>query len=156
MYTVIARWVRLFRNGGDAHLSHACVSMSSCPNRPNCSQLGFSLIRVHPQAPLQGAFLLTASLRSSVYRSQFPSKPLLRWICVGLWVLTACAGRSTRSGFQQTACPSSHPVRVARSVNVYPDKLPTHLDWHLALPPHPEGQPNNTPMIVGSESIFTS
>ena len=44
----------------------------------------------------------------------FQSQPQLRWISVGLQVLAACAGRSTRrKGFQQTLRPS-HPVRAAR------------------------------------------
>ena len=38
----------------------------------------------------------------------------LRWILVGLWVLVACAGRSTRIKGSQQTIGLSHPVRVAR------------------------------------------
>ena len=38
----------------------------------------------------------------------------LLWITVGLWVLAACVGRSTRSKGSQQTLRLSHPVRVAR------------------------------------------
>ena len=42
------------------------------------------------------------------------AKTELKWIIVGLWVLAACAGRSTRSKGSQQTLRLSHPVRVAR------------------------------------------
>ena len=42
------------------------------------------------------------------------SKTELRWNTVGLWVLAACASRSTRSKGSQQTLRLSHPVRVAR------------------------------------------
>ena len=83
--------------------------MSSRPNHPNYSQLGF---RVHPPTPLKGAFLLSASRRSFAENVRFTVKR--SWIIVGLWVLAACAGRSTRSKGSQQTLRLSHPVRVAR------------------------------------------
>ena len=46
--------------------------------------------------------MLSASFRSSIYK-RFHSKAQLRWIGVGLWVLAACAGRSTKSKFPTRA-----------------------------------------------------
>ena len=41
-------------------------------------------------------------------------KTELKWIIVGLWLLAACAGRSTRNKGSQQTPRLSHPVRVAR------------------------------------------
>ena len=62
--------------------------------------------------------MLFACLRSSTHTRPHCSAnhKRLRWIGVGLWVLVACAVRSTRSKrFQQTVCPL-HPARLARSI----------------------------------------
>ena len=90
------------------------------PHHPNYSQLG---VRVHPpQPPLKESFLaLCFPSQFDTYTTAFESEPQLSWIGVGLCVLAACAGRSTKSkGFQQTTRPS-HPVRVARRVVAYID-----------------------------------
>ena len=99
-----ARWVRFFRNGG-ANPLIARLRQHVVPPQP--PQL-FS-IRVQgspPKPPSRGAFLLSASFRRSTHK-QPHNQALLIWMGVGLWVLAACAGCSTKSkGFQQTTWPS--------------------------------------------------
>ena len=90
MCTVCARWVHLLLlEQGHTHLSRAFVSMQSRPNHPNYSQLGFRV--------LEGGFLALCFPSQLCIKCAFQSKSQLRWISVGLWVLAACAGRSTRS-----------------------------------------------------------
>ena len=52
--------------------------------------------------------MLSASFRRSTHKQPHGTQQtLLIWMGVGLWVLAACAGRSTKSqGFQQTTWPS--------------------------------------------------
>ena len=75
------------------------------------SQLGF---RVHPPTPLKGGFLALCFPSQLCRKCALHSKTELKWITVGLWVLAACAGRSTRSKGSQQTLRLSHPVRVAR------------------------------------------
>ena len=75
---------------GRTHLSRACVSMLSRPNHPNYSQIGFRV-----QTPAQGGrscSLLPFTFLHKTTKSH--SKPQLRWIDVGMWVLAAfCPSR---------------------------------------------------------------
>ena len=59
----------------------------------------FSIIgfRVHPPTPLKGGFLALCFPSQPCRNCAFRSKTELKWITVGLWVLAACAGRSTKS-----------------------------------------------------------
>ena len=59
--------------------------------------------RAHPPKYPQGWFCCSLLPSQFGLNGEFHSKPQLRWIRVGLWVLAACAGRSSRStGFQPT------------------------------------------------------
>ena len=78
--------------------------MQSRPNHPNYSQLGF---RAHPPNPLQGGLSCSLLPFAALQKMCVSQQPELRWITVGLWVLAACAGRSTRSkqGFPTNTWP---------------------------------------------------
>ena len=111
MYTVCVQWVRLLLYEQGRALIARLRQHVATPEPPQLfSTIAF---RVHPETPFKGGFPAPASLRN---------EPLLEWIGAGLWVLAACAGRSTRSnGFQQTTRPSP-PLRVDRSVYTYSGK----------------------------------
>ena len=102
-------------------LASACSPAATTPTIFN-SGLGFT-----PSGAPDGGFLALCFL--SRLRHINDHKPQLRWIGVGLWVLTASAGCSTRSkGSQQTPCPS-RPVRVARPV---PSSVLYRVLWEIA------------------------
>ena len=78
-----------FRNRG-APTNRALASACS----PAPSQLGF---RVHPPTPLKGGLSRSLLPFALCTKCAFHRKTELKWIIVGLWVLAACAGRSTRN-----------------------------------------------------------
>ena len=96
-----------FRNRGaptNRALASAC---SPAPTTPTILNLGLA-------TPLKGGFLALCFPLQLCRKCAFHSKTELKWITVGLWVLAACAGRSTRSKGSQQTLRLSHPVRVAR------------------------------------------
>ena len=102
------------RNRGAPTCRALASACSPAPTTPTILNRVWGL-RLTPQNPFK-AGLSCSLLAFAVLMKMSVSQ--LRWIGVGLWILAACAGRSTRSkGFQQAVCPS-HPVRVARSVQL--------------------------------------
>ena len=94
-----------FTLGIGAHPLIARLRQHVVPPQPP-QLFSIRVYRVHPPTPLKRGFLALC----------FPSRLCRKrkWITVGLWVLAACAGRSTRSKGSQQTLRLSHPVRVAR------------------------------------------
>ena len=99
-----------FRNRG--HPLIARLRQHVVPPQP--PQLFSIRVSGSPPNPPQGGFLALCFPSQLCRKCAFHSKTELKWIIVGLWVLAACAGRSTRSKGSQRTLRLSHPVRVAR------------------------------------------
>ena len=75
-----------------------------------------------PKPPLLGGFLAfcSPSLFDTYFKTTtFHSKAQLKTVVVGLWVLAACAGRSTR----KKAFGNNLPLARRRSLDVYSVKV---------------------------------
>ena len=71
-----------------------------------------------------------------------------KWIIVGLWVLAACAGRSTRSKGSRQTLRLSHPVRVARK--------PAKTDFSGFRAGDRAGLPRTCPEFAGAGNLAGS
>ena len=128
-----------FRNRG-APTNRALASACSPAPTTNYSQLGF---RVHPPNPPQGRLSCSLLPLAALQKMCVSQQPELKWTLVGLWVLAACAGRSTRSKGSQQTLRFSHPVKVARKQGKQGDFLRGRA----------RGRPNGICLLGGPREI---